>query len=72
MDAVTEFLAMGGYAPYVWGAYGLTAVVVIGLVAGSLAQRRSAARTLAALERLRPKRRKPAGDGDAPPAGTPT
>jgi heme exporter protein D len=23
-----EFLAMGGYAPYVWGAYGVTAVLV--------------------------------------------
>ena len=27
---MTEFLAMGGYAFYVWGAYGLTAVVLLG------------------------------------------
>ena len=24
-----EFLAMGGYAPFVWGAYGVTAVLVV-------------------------------------------
>jgi heme exporter protein D len=28
MDAIREFLAMGGYAPYVWGAYGLSAAVL--------------------------------------------
>ena len=27
---VAEFLTMGGYAFYVWGAYGLTAVVLLG------------------------------------------
>jgi len=27
---VAEFLAMGGYAFFVWGAYGLVAVVLIG------------------------------------------
>jgi len=26
---VSEFLAMGGYAFYVWGAYGVTALVLI-------------------------------------------
>ena len=29
MSALSEFLAMGGYAAYVWGAYGV-AVVVLG------------------------------------------
>lgn len=27
-DAIREFLAMGGYALYVWGAYGLSAAVL--------------------------------------------
>ncbi|MDE0611437.1 MAG: heme exporter protein CcmD [Gammaproteobacteria bacterium] len=27
---MAEFLAMGGYAFFVWGAYGLVAVVLIG------------------------------------------
>ena len=70
MDVVTEFLAMGGYAPYVWGAYGLTAAVAIALVAVSLTQRRSAMRTLAALERLRPNRRGPS-DADGAPSAAP-
>lgn len=30
MSAVREFLAMGGYAPYVWSAYGLTAALLLG------------------------------------------
>ena len=70
MNAITEFLAMGGYAPYVWGAYGLTAAVAIALVAVSLAQRRSAMRTLAALERLRSNRRGPS-HGDSAPSAPP-
>ena len=26
---MSEFLAMGGYAPYVWSAYGVTLVVLV-------------------------------------------
>ena len=26
---MTEFLQMGGYAPYVWSAYGLTLIVLL-------------------------------------------
>ena len=26
---MTEFLSMGGYAPYVWTAYGITLVVIV-------------------------------------------
>lgn len=53
MTSVTEFLAMGGYAPYVWTAYGAALVVLVGLVAATLARRRSSRRSLAALEQLR-------------------
>ncbi len=31
-NSVSEFFAMGGYALYVWGSFGLTAVVVAGEV----------------------------------------
>lgn len=31
VDRIAEFLAMGGYAAYVWPALGLTAAVMIGL-----------------------------------------
>jgi heme exporter protein D len=27
-NSFAEFLAMGGYAPYVWGSFGVTALVV--------------------------------------------
>ncbi|MDO8290928.1 MAG: heme exporter protein CcmD [Parvibaculum sp.] len=29
---MAEFFAMGGYAGYVWSAYGVTAIVIIALV----------------------------------------
>lgn len=36
MEKLGDFLAMGGYSGYVWPAYALTAVVLIGLFAASL------------------------------------
>jgi heme exporter protein D len=39
---MTEFLAMGGYGFYVWGAYGVTAVVVVIELLGLRARRRAA------------------------------
>ncbi len=44
--SVSEFLAMGGYALYVWGSFGLTAVVVVGEVALLRARRKQLLRTL--------------------------
>ncbi|HMM45089.1 MAG TPA: heme exporter protein CcmD [Candidatus Macondimonas sp.] len=29
MNALTEFFAMGGYAPYVWGSYALALIIFI-------------------------------------------
>jgi heme exporter protein D len=28
-SSVADFLAMGGYAPYVWGSFGVTAGVIV-------------------------------------------
>jgi heme exporter protein D len=28
-NSVAEFFAMGGYGPYVWGAYGVTALLLV-------------------------------------------
>jgi heme exporter protein D len=47
---LTDFLAMGGYAAYVWPAYGFAALVLIVLLAQSW---RSARRRAAELEQLR-------------------
>ena len=48
-DAIQTFLAMGGYAPFVWPAYALAAIVLVGLLAVSLRQLRKAEAELAAL-----------------------
>jgi heme exporter protein D len=50
---MSEFLAMGGYAAYVWPAYGAAVLVLAALVVATLARRRSSRRSLAALEQLR-------------------
>ena len=41
-----EFLAMGGYGVYVWGSFGMTALVIV-IEMASLVARRKAARNRA-------------------------
>jgi heme exporter protein D len=50
MEAVSTFLAMGGYAGYVWPAYGIAAVVLIGFAIDSWHRVRVAATELQRLE----------------------
>jgi len=45
-NSVSEFLAMGGYAFYVWGSFGMTAAVVAGEILLIHFQRRSMLRAL--------------------------
>ena len=49
MDALSTFLDMGGYAGFVWPAYAIAAVVLIGLF---VASKRSLKVTEAALKAL--------------------
>ena len=58
MDRIETYLAMGGYAAYVWPALGVAAVVMIGQLVLTLRtlHRREAAQ--AELETLRQRRRK--------------
>ncbi len=69
MDQVTDYLAMGGYAAFVWPSYAFAALVMGGLALASRRALQQASRQLAVLE---------AGDrGErrarrAPPTGTPT
>lgn len=49
MEAIQSFLNMGGYAAFVWPAYGATALVLAGLAAVSLARMRASERALAEL-----------------------
>ena len=64
-ETMKEFLAMGGYAPYVWGSYGLALVLLLALLVASLAGLRSRERTLAALEAVNPRRRRRKADAAA-------
>jgi len=41
MDSLMTYLEMGGYARFVWPAYGLAAVVTLGLLAVSVKTLRS-------------------------------
>ena len=50
MDSVIAFLAMGGYAAYVWPAFAVTAIVLIWLLAATLRSLRAREAVLAALE----------------------
>ena len=53
MQSLSEFLGMGGYAAYVWSAYGLTAAVLIGLMAVTWRDYSARKKALAALEPVR-------------------
>jgi heme exporter protein D len=48
-NAITTYLAMGGYAPFVWPAYALAAIVLVGVLALSLRALRKTEAELAAL-----------------------
>jgi heme exporter protein D len=55
-----NFFAMGGYARFVWPAYAVAALVLLGLLAWSLASYRRVKRELAAQEKKSPRKRKTA------------
>jgi len=54
---MSDFFNMGGYAAYVWGAYGVAAVVLVGLVWQSVKNLRASERELAEAEKASPRRR---------------
>ncbi len=57
MDRIATFLAMGGYAAYVWPAFAVAAIVMAGLVANTLLTLRRRERELAGIEGTRDSRR---------------
>jgi len=50
VGGIDDFLAMGGYAVYVWPAYGLTCAVLCGLALHSWRRYRHGVRTLERLQ----------------------
>jgi heme exporter protein D len=58
MDALHGFLEMGGYARFVWPAYGVAMVVLVGMALQSYRAWRRQHRLWSALETMRPQRRR--------------
>jgi heme exporter protein D len=50
MSAISEFFQMGGYAAFVWPAFGVTAAVMVGLAITSQRRLRANETALAALQ----------------------
>ena len=57
VTAIVDFLAMGGYAGFVWPAYGVAALVLAALVITSVRRARNAEAEVRVLEDTRPGRR---------------
>jgi heme exporter protein D len=53
---MSDYLAMGGYAAFVWPAYGLAAVVLIGLLIVSVRSLRAREAEIEAVDATRPRR----------------
>lgn len=58
MDKISAFLAMGGYAGYVWPTYILAVVVMVAVLVASVRSARRHERELEAAQSLRPGRRR--------------
>ena len=56
MQALTNYLAMGGYAAFVWPAYALAIAVMSGLFLQGLRRYRRSQRTLEEIQRAQPAR----------------
>lgn len=65
---MSSFIDMGGYAGYVWPAYGVAMVVMVGLLLASLHGTRARERELKLLQELQPHRRDRRGREAALPA----
>jgi heme exporter protein D len=57
MQSISDYLAMGGYAGFVWPAYGAAVLILIGLVVMSRKELRARQAEVAALEAASPRRR---------------
>jgi heme exporter protein D len=55
-SAILEFLSMGGHAAFIWPAYGVTALVMVALVAVSRRTLRANETAVREMESARPRR----------------
>jgi heme exporter protein D len=64
MDGLSQFLEMGGYARFVWPSFGLTFIVLLGLLVISRRTLKTAEAELAVLQSAAPGRPQPADRTD--------
>ena len=57
VQTISTFFAMGGYAGFIWPAYGVAAALLAGLLLASRRTLRARQREAAALEAASPRRR---------------
>ena len=67
---MAEFFSMGGYAAYVWPAYGIAAVILVTMLIVSLRGLRRHEALLKTLETSRPRRRERSRHAPASASGT--
>jgi heme exporter protein D len=67
---MAEFFSMGGYAAYVWPAYGIAAVILVTMLIVSLRGLRRHEALLKTLETSRPRRRERNRRAAAPASAT--
>ena len=65
MSSLTDFLAMGGYAPFVWPAFSAAAIIMVALAVFSRRALRANEATLEALRAARRAAREEASPGVA-------
>jgi len=61
METISTFLTMGGYASYIWPAFSVVLVVLVGLLVSSLRSLRSNEAALKALQSAGGERRRGRG-----------
>jgi len=64
-DSLSAFLAMGGHGVYVWASWGITGLLLLGVVVHARAERRALLRSLR--RRVRREQRHAASDAVATP-----
>ncbi len=50
--SLTDFFSMGGYAPYVWGSFGVTLLVLVGEVVFLRRRRRALTQRLTIMRKI--------------------
>jgi len=67
MDGIGDILAMGGYGAYVWPAFGIAAILLVGILLATLSSLRHREKEAMELESRRPRQRPRRRPDGSPP-----